>query len=962
MVTVFVNSFVYCLAISFIIRLILVVIFLLSSMLESQLRVASFNCRSAKTSVTDISSLCESHDIIVLQETWLLPHDLNFLNLIHSDFLAFGTSAVDTREGCLVGRPFGGLAFLWRKALGNAVSVKNFNDPRMLGLLVSGADVQCMLIDVYMPTAVPENYDLYQDYLGRISAIITECGHGHVIIPGDWNARNGRVEFEWVEDFCFDSDLVMTDVNRLPIDTFTYVSDSHQTVSWIDHVIMSTPADRICVDMRVVYDLVTSDHRPLSFSLNVGELHQVSDFRAPPSVRIPWEKLSYNSKLIYAEKVNTALDGISLPIDVLLCPGCDCNLHKHSLTNYYESINQVLLTSSKCFETVSSSNFPVVAGWNDLVSEAHRVARADFLEWRRVGQPRQGPASDAMRLSRARFKYALRACRANVEQLQADGLARSLLDKDYQLFWKQVQKKSGQSAPATLSIDGHSGTENIGEFWKGHYENLLNSVSRPDHSAALRDCLASSDQENVSWSAEEIARYRKDLKVGKAVGMDGVSPEHLRFGPAKLDIHLALIFNSFVRHCFLPTSFMPVKITPIVKSATGDISSSKNYRPVAIATAGSKIFESAILDKVLAIREVPVDNQFGFTKGCSTDQCIFLLKERIRRYVQLEGMVYCCFLDASKAFDRVCHDTLFLQLINYGIPTSVVRILKFWYSEQVMHISWNGYISSGFGTGNGVRQGGLLSPGLFNLYVNILSLHLNKLDIGCYLNTVRVNHLIYADDICLISPSLAGLRKLLRVSESVGDFLSINFNPDKSVCMRFSPNSYRNLPLFDVCLNGNPLAFVERTRYLGHIISSDLSDAADMEKTKRAIYARGNLLVRKFAPCSEHVKINLFRAYMTPLYCSHLWVKFTRQNFNVVRTAYNAIFRKLFGISRFESARMNLVGRNLPCLDQIIRKSTCSLFQRLAASSNVISNDVDNLVTIFSFIGQSYFRRFMCFI
>ena len=103
---------------------------------------------------------------------------------------------------------------------------------------------------------------------------------------------------------------------------------------------------------------------------------------------------------------------------------------------------------------------------------------------------------------------------------------------------------------------------------------------------------------------------------------------------------------------------MPGKIVPIVKNATGDVSDCKNYRPVAIATAGSKLFESAILDKVDAIRDIPVDNQFGFTKGSSTDTCIFLLKERIRRYVQLEGMVYCCFLDASKAFDRVCHDTV----------------------------------------------------------------------------------------------------------------------------------------------------------------------------------------------------------------------------------------------------------------------------------------------------------------
>ena len=103
----------------------------------------------------------------------------------------------------------GGLAFLWRKALGSSITDKNFDDPRIAGLIVSTADVQFLLINVYMPTAGPENRDLYQDYLGKISAIVSECGLSHVIIPGDWNARNGRIEFEWVRDFCSDADLVI---------------------------------------------------------------------------------------------------------------------------------------------------------------------------------------------------------------------------------------------------------------------------------------------------------------------------------------------------------------------------------------------------------------------------------------------------------------------------------------------------------------------------------------------------------------------------------------------------------------------------------------------------------------------------------------------------------------------------------------------------------------------------------
>ena len=65
----------------------------------------------------------------------------------------------------------------------------------------------------------------------------------------------------------------------------------------------------------------------------------------------------------------------------------------------------------------------------------------------------------------------------------------------------------------------------------------------------------------------------------------------------------------------------------------------------------------------------------------STDMCIFLLKERIRRYVELGGPVYVTFVDASKAFDRVCHSTLLLKLIEKDVQLPIVKLLKFWFSH-----------------------------------------------------------------------------------------------------------------------------------------------------------------------------------------------------------------------------------------------------------------------------------------
>ena len=96
-----------------------------------------------------------------------------------------------------------------------------------------------------------------------------------------------------------------------------------------------------------------------------------------------------------------------------------------------------------------------------------------------------------------------------------------------------------------------------------------------------------------------------------------------------------------------------------------------------------------------------------------------------------------------------------------GVTGDIVRILVYWYSFQKVYIRWGSAISADFTVGNGVRQGGILSPHLFNIYMDDLSSKLNACNTGCMNGPNVVNHLMYADDLVIFTPASRGLPTLL---------------------------------------------------------------------------------------------------------------------------------------------------------------------------------------------------------
>ena len=146
---------------------------------------------------------------------------------------------------------------------------------------------------------------------------------------------------------------------------------------------------------------------------------------------------------------------------------------------------------------------------------------------------------------------------------------------------------------------------------------------------------------------------------------------------------LAMCFTSFISHGFMPESMLSVVLVPVIKDNAGEISSKDNYRPIALASVISKLVEVIMLDRIeMYMNTNP--NKFGFKRKHGTYHCIYVLKEIIDLYRRLNGSVFVCFLDASKAFDRVNHRKLFKELFAGGVQGYILRILIYWYKNQDM--------------------------------------------------------------------------------------------------------------------------------------------------------------------------------------------------------------------------------------------------------------------------------------
>ena len=322
------------------------------------------------------------------------------------------------------------------------------------------------------------------------------------------------------------------------------------------------------------------------------------------------------------------------------------------------------------------------------------------------------------------------------------------------------------------------------------------------------------------FDLSELQLVLKNTKENKAPGNDRISYEFYKNAPQTFLIE----FLSFLNHVFLreeiPNSFRSSIIIPLYKK--GDINSVSNYRGLTLLDTSYKIFTGILLKRIeswLIYNNVLNEYQAGFRKGYSTIDNIFNLTSIVKLRSTEKKKTFAFFVDFSCAFDLIPRNSLFYKLSVLRLSSKLIRIISLLYLNTSSQV-WNGSsLSDKFSVEYGVKQGCLLSPILFSLYLNDIDEFLPN---GVKINNNIIKILLYADDLVILAESADELQFMINKLYDYCSMWSLNINLSKSKVLVFRDCSRLSMNLEWHYGNEN-IQLVNEYKYLGITLTYNLS-------------------------------------------------------------------------------------------------------------------------------------------
>ena len=284
-----------------------------------------------------------------------------------------------------------------------------------------------------------------------------------------------------------------------------------------------------------------------------------------------------------------------------------------------------------------------------------------------------------------------------------------------------------------LSSDGSTlikDQEGLLKRWTENFSSLLNRPSTVNNKV-LNQIPQQPPFEDLDTPStlDEIQKAIKSTSSGKSPGKYNIPAEIFKTAGPKALEHFHDILSQIWKEEKMPADFKDAIIVALYKNK-GSKADCGNYRGISLLSIAGKIFARVILNRLITLSEqILPEAQCGFRPGRSTVDMIFAVRQIQEKCIEQNRPLYSVFIDLTKAFDTVNRHALWIILERSGCPPKFLKIIQLFHTDMSGQVLASGNITEEFKITNGVKQGCVLAPVLFNIVFTAMLTHACK-DLG----------------------------------------------------------------------------------------------------------------------------------------------------------------------------------------------------------------------------------------
>ena len=788
-----------------------------------------FNARSISPKLDDLRAVvaAQNPSIICIVESWL-SEDISDLEMSIENYHL--TRLDRNRHG-------GGVLIYIHTSLTWEVLLRGANDLEFLSLsLTSSGSLSKHCVSVlYRPPSSPVSFF---DNLCTTLQFLSPHRFSSFVLVGDFNINFFNKDHPY---FCRLQSILQSFSLSQVVHTPTH-KNSNGHASLIDLALVSNKTQLL--DCSVVPPLANADHNGLELSLKWK--HCDKQVRITPRTVWRYKDADYRKACQMIDE--TDWDGLLHNDDI------DC-----STINWHNRFMEIMST---CIPQQSLKRRRNVPWLTKHIIRHIRMRNAAFQAARGSAKPAQ---YSKFRKLRNKVLKMIRNAKSSY--------FKNLNPRNKKRFWKAVKylNKQQSSIPTLHYHDTAAESDSekaslLNECFSACFNRDIPPLSPADddhYTVHFSPC-----PDELLCTADEVLFLIMSLDPSKANGPDGISAQMLKGTAHSIAPSLTKLFNISISQGRFPECWKTSSVVPIPKSTNR--SEATDYRPISLLPVVSKMLEQHFhqyITKHLNEHHPLSNKQWGFQSGKSTVTALLSVTHDWFQILEAGQEVCSIFFDLRKAFDSVPHRPLVDKLANLGLDAHALSWITSYLTNRKQHVVVGGESSLDTPVLSGVPQGSVLGPLLFLVYIDDV-----LLSDGSTLN-------LYADDMLLYKPvkSIEDIHHLQMDIDCISEWVSCNkltLNPTKCKTMVISRKRNSVQPDAQFVLNGRPLEQVETFKYLGILLSSDLSWSAHIESICTKARKLIGLLYRRFyGNIDDHSLLELYSVLVRPHleYAAPVW-------------------------------------------------------------------------------------------